>query len=140
MDLLLLLPTNILYKINHPFFLLLKSEFLSSLLCSVTTSTTQHGLKKTNEGPIPRNWDSFCHFYCLQIKNTIRDGGSTTLEAAYTVVTVCTVVTVYTVYTVDTIEMVYNVDMEYTVVMVYTVHMVYTVDMVFTVDMFMLFT
>ena len=42
-------------------------------------------------------------------KNTIRDGGSTTLYAAYTV---------------DTVD---AVDMDYTVDMVYTVDIVYTV-------------
>ena len=45
-------------------------------------------------------------------KNTIRDGGSTALYAAFTVDTV---------YTID---LVYTVDMFYTVVMVYTVNMV----------------
>ena len=49
-------------------------------------------------------------------KNTIRDGGSTTLYAAYTV---------------DTVD---AVDMDYTVDMVYTVDMIYTIDMVYTVD------
>ena len=47
----------------------------------------------------------------LEMKNTIRDGGSTTLYAANTVDTVYTVYTVdmvYTVYTVDTVDMVYD--------------------------------
>ena len=54
------------------------------------------------------------------IKNTISDGGSTALYAAYTVGNV---------YTVD---IVYTVDMVYTNDMVYTVDMVCTVDMVYT--------
>ena len=49
----------------------------------------------------------------FQYKNTIRDGGSTTLYAAYTIGTADTV---------------------YTVLMVYTVDMVYTVNTVNTVD------
>ena len=51
----------------------------------------------------------------LKKQNTIRDEGSTTL---------------YAVYTVDTVDMVYTVDTVYTVDMVYTIDMVYTVDMV----------
>ena len=39
-------------------------------------------------------------------RNTIRDGGSTTLYAAYTV---------YTAYIIDTVDMVYTVDTAYTV-------------------------
>ena len=45
-------------------------------------------------------------------KNTIRDGGSTALYAAYTVGTV---------YTVDNVDMVYTADMVYTFDTVYTV-------------------
>ena len=47
-------------------------------------------------------------------KDTIRDGGSTALYAAYTVDTVDSVDTVYTVDMVYTIDMVYTVDMVYT--------------------------
>ena len=50
-------------------------------------------------------------------KDTIRDGGSTVLYAAFTV---------------DTIDSVYTVD---SVCTVYTSDMVYTVDIVYTVDM-----
>ena len=42
-------------------------------------------------------------------KNTIRDGGTTTLYTAYTAYTVYTVFTVYTVYTVYTVNTVSNV-------------------------------
>ena len=51
-------------------------------------------------------------------KDTIRDEGSTTLYAAYTV---------------DNVYAVDNVDIVCTVDMVYTVNMVYTVDTVYTV-------
>ena len=61
-------------------------------------------------------------------KNSIRDGGSTALYAAYTVDKVETVFTASTVYTVD---MVLIVDMVYTVSMVYPVDMIYTVAMIF---------
>ena len=43
-------------------------------------------------------------------RNTIRDGGSTALNTAYTL---------------DTVEMVYTADLVYTVYMVYTIDMVY---------------
>ena len=62
----------------------------------------------------------------LQIKNTIRDGVSTALCAAFTVDTGDTV---------NTVDMVYTVDMVDTVDMVYTVNIVLAVDMVYTVDM-----
>ena len=53
-------------------------------------------------------------FFQEFLKNTIRDGGSTTLYAANTVDTVYTVDMVYTLYTVDTVDMVYTViDMTY---------------------------
>ena len=42
-------------------------------------------------------------------KNTIRDGGTTTLYTAHTAYTVYTVFTVYTVYTVYTVNTVSNV-------------------------------
>ena len=57
--------------------------------------------------------------------SSIRDRGSTTLYAAYTVDTV---------YTIDTVGMVYTVDIIYTVDMVCAVDMVCTVVMVYTVD------
>ena len=44
-------------------------------------------------------------------KNTILDGGSTELKAAYTV---------------DTVDMVYNVDMVYTVDLAHTIDIVYS--------------
>ena len=48
-------------------------------------------------------------------KNTIKDGGSTALFAAYTVDNVDTVYTVDTVDMVDTVDIIYTVDMVYTV-------------------------
>ena len=65
----------------------------------------------------------------VQRKNTIRDGGSTALYAAYTVDTIYTVDMVYTVNMVYTIDFVYTFDMVYTVFMVYTVVVVYTIGM-----------
>ena len=54
----------------------------------------------------------------MRKKNTIRDGGSTALYAAYTI---------YTVYTVDTVDMVYTGDMVCTVDMI-TLDTVYTIQ------------
>ena len=45
-----------------------------------------------------------------QIKNTIRDGGSTTLCTAFTVYTVFTIYTVFTVYTVVTVYTIFTVN------------------------------
>ena len=52
-------------------------------------------------------------------KNTIRDGGNTTLQAAYIV---------------DTLDMVYSVDMVYPVDIVYTVDMIYLIFVVYTIQ------
>ena len=56
-----------------------------------------------------------------QNKNTIKDGGSTALDAAFTVDTV------------DTVNMVYNVDIVNSIDIVYTFDTVYTVDTVYAV-------
>ena len=57
-------------------------------------------------------------------KNTITDGGSSALYAAYTVDTVCIIYTVYTVDMFCTVDMVYTVDMFCNLDIVYTVDMV----------------
>ena len=67
-------------------------------------------------------------------KNTIRDGGSTALYAAYTVDMVFTVDTVYTVDMVFTVDMVYTIDTVDNVDNVDTVGTVDNVDAVDTVD------